>query len=123
MLPDRAAAPARAVLFDAYGTLFDVYSVAQRLEHQYPGSGERLSVVWRDKQIEYTRLVSMSGQSRSFRECTRAGLRFAVARFGLALTDGDRRRPAGRLRPALALSPRTAACSRRCASAASAPAC
>ena len=39
----------RAVLFDAYGTLFDVYSVALLAEQLFPGFGERLSVLWRDK--------------------------------------------------------------------------
>jgi 2-haloacid dehalogenase len=47
--------------------------------------GERIGVLWRDKQIEYTRLTSMSGRTRSFRDCTRAGLRYATARFGVAL--------------------------------------
>ena len=67
--PSRAP---RAVLFDAYGTLFDVYSVGVVAERLFPGMGERLGVLWRDKQIEYTRLTSMSGQARSFRDCTRA---------------------------------------------------
>jgi 2-haloacid dehalogenase len=44
-------------------------------------------VLWRDKQIEYTRLTSMSGQARSFGDCTRAGLRYAARRFELALDD------------------------------------
>ena len=39
----------RAVLFDAYGTLFDVYSVSLLAEQLFPGFGERLSVLWRDK--------------------------------------------------------------------------
>jgi 2-haloacid dehalogenase len=82
-LPGRAP---RAVLFDAYGTLFDVYSVGAAAERLFPGAGERLGILWRDKQIEYTRLTSMSGQSRSFRDCTRAGLRYAAARFELALS-------------------------------------
>jgi len=76
----------KAVLFDAYGTLFDVYSVGALAERLFPGFGERLSVGWRDKQIEYTRLVSMAGRRRSFRDLTRAGLRFAAERLGLALT-------------------------------------
>lgn len=75
----------RAVLFDAYGTLFDVYSIGVAAERRFAGFGERLAVVWRDKQIEYTRLSSMSGRPRSFADCTRAGLRFAVQRFGLSL--------------------------------------
>ncbi len=73
----------RAVLFDAYGTLFDVYSVALLAEQLFPGFGERLSVLWRDKQIDYTRLTSMSGQYKPFWELTRAGLRFAALRLGL----------------------------------------
>ena len=83
-LPARAP---RAVLFDAYGTLFDVYSVGVVAERLFPGMGERLGILWRDKQIEYTRLTSMSGQVRSFRDCTRAGLRYAARRFDLALDD------------------------------------
>src|SRR5215212_2257958 len=87
-LPVRAP---RAVLFDAYGTLFDVYSVGVVAERLFPGMGERLGVLWRDKQIEYTRLTSMSGQPRSFRDCTRAGLRYAARRFGLPLDDAAER--------------------------------
>ena len=86
--PDRAP---RAVLFDAYGTLFDVYSVGVVAERLFPGRGERLGILWRDKQIEYTRLTSMSGQARSFRDCTRAGLRYAARRFDLVLDDAAER--------------------------------
>ena len=77
----------KAVLFDAYGTLFDVHSVALLAEQLFPGQGERLSHAWRDKQIEYTRLVSMSAGDRyqPFWELTRAGLRHAAAKLGLAL--------------------------------------
>jgi 2-haloacid dehalogenase len=80
--------PPRAVLFDAYGTLFDVYSVALLAEQLFRGHGEQLSVLWRDKQIEYTRLTSMSGRYRPFWELTRAGLRYAALRLGLVL-DAD----------------------------------
>jgi 2-haloacid dehalogenase len=78
----------RAVLFDA------VRHAVRRLQHRaaaersFPGHGDRVAVLWRDKQIEYTRLSSMSGQPRSFRDCTLAGLRYAARRFDLAL-DGD----------------------------------
>ncbi len=77
----------RAVLFDAYGTLFDVYSVGLLAERLFPGQGERFAQLWRDKQIEYTRLCSMSGRYRPFWDITRAGLRYACARLALAL-DG-----------------------------------
>ena len=77
-----------AVLFDAYGTLFDVYSVALLAEQMFPGKGQALSVLWRDKQIEYTRLVTTSKRGpaqesvyRPFWELTRAALVYAVKRI------------------------------------------
>ena len=79
----------RAVLFDAYGTLFDVYSVGLLAEQLFPGQGQALSVLWRDKQIEYTRLVTTSDDGahyQPFWELTRAGLRFAALRLGLELS-------------------------------------
>jgi 2-haloacid dehalogenase len=83
----------RAVLFDAYGTLFDVHSVAVLAEHLFAGQGQNLSQLWRDKQIEYTRLVSMSAGAgtggnahyRPFWDLTRAGLRYAAERLQLSL--------------------------------------
>ena len=83
--PSRARVPAtpKAVLFDAYGTLFDVYSVGLLAEQLFPGHGDRLALLWRDKQIEYTRLLTMSGRYRPFWELTRAALRFAMQRLGL----------------------------------------
>jgi 2-haloacid dehalogenase len=81
----RGDSPPHAVLFDAYGTLFDVYSVALLAEQLFPGQGERLALLWRDKQIDYTRLLTMSGRYRPFWDLTRSGLRFAARRLGLAL--------------------------------------
>ena len=82
----------KAVLFDAYGTLFDVYSVALLAEQLYPGQGQALSQLWRDKQIEYTRLVSSSAKGpqresvyRPFWELTAAALRYACKRMKLDL--------------------------------------
>ena len=53
----------QAVVFDAYGTLFDVYSIGALAERLYPGQGAALSVLWRDKQIAYPRLISQSHPS------------------------------------------------------------
>ena len=81
--------PHQAVLFDAYGTLFDVYSVGLLAEQLFPGQGQALSVLWRDKQIEYTRLITTSNDGahyRPFWDLTRAGLRYACKRLGLDLT-------------------------------------
>ena len=77
--------PPEAVLFDAYGTLFDVYSVALLAEQMFAGHGDALAQLWRDKQIEYTRLCSMSQRYRPFWDLTRAGLRFAALKLKLEL--------------------------------------
>jgi 2-haloacid dehalogenase len=79
----------RAVLFDAYGTLFDVYSVGLLAEQLFPGQGQALALLWRDKQIEYTRLVTTSNDGahyQPFWDLTRAGLRYACKRLALELT-------------------------------------
>ncbi len=80
----------RAVLFDAYGTLFDVHSVGALAEQLFPGQGAALSQIWRDKQIEYTRLCSMSRRWRPFRALTQAGLRQAALRLRIELADDAR---------------------------------
>ena len=71
----------RAVLFDAFGTLFDVYSVGLLAEQLYPGLGQKLAVLWRDKQIEYTRLVTTSDHGahyRPFWDLTERALRHSI---------------------------------------------
>ena len=80
----------QAVLFDAYGTLFDVYSVATLAEQLVPGHGNTISQVWRDKQIEYTRLVTTSNDGahyQPFSVLTRAALVYAIKR--VAIQGGD----------------------------------
>ena len=86
----------RLVVFDAYGTLFDVYSIGALAERLYPGQGAALSLLWRDKQIEYTRLISLSDPNpegsrhyQSFWDLTRASLRYALARLGLVHTHAN----------------------------------
>ena len=71
----------RAVLFDAYGTLFDVYSVALLAEQLFPGQGQAIAVLWRDKQIEYTRLVTTSDHGahyQPFWALTQQALSYAI---------------------------------------------
>ena len=87
-----AANPPKAVLFDVYGTLLDVYSVALAAEQMFPGEGEKLARAWRDKQIEYSRLVSMSGRYRPFWQLTRDALEFCAAlqRLPLDTAGADR---------------------------------
>src|SRR5690349_23455736 len=54
-----------AVVFDAYGTLFNVHSIARRAEELYPGNGMALSQLWRSKQLEYTWLDRKSTRLNS----------------------------------------------------------
>ena len=75
----------RAVLFDAYGTLFDVYSVGLLAEQLFPAYGERLAQLWRDKQIDYTRLLTLAGRYKPFWDLTRDALRYTAARLALPL--------------------------------------
>ena len=73
----------KAVLFDAYGTLFDVYSLTDTAEQLFPGRGHKLALLWRDKQIEYSRLLTMSNRHASFWDLTCNALRYAIRRFEL----------------------------------------
>jgi 2-haloacid dehalogenase len=77
----QSSLPPKAVLFDAYGTLFDVYSVSLAAEQLFPSQGQRLAQVWRDKQIEYSRLVTTSNHGAHyipFWELTERALRYAI---------------------------------------------
>ena len=75
----------KAVAFDAYGTLFDVYSVGALAEQCFPGRGEALTLLWRTRQLEYSWLRTMSGRYKPFWDITRDALRFSARRLGLAL--------------------------------------
>jgi 2-haloacid dehalogenase len=79
------APPVAAVVFDAYGTLFDVHSVASLAEQLFPGKGDALSQSWRQKQLEYSWLRTLSDRYKPFRDITRDALRFAAARLALPL--------------------------------------
>jgi 2-haloacid dehalogenase len=78
----------RAVIFDAYGTLFDVHSVVAAAEQLFPGHGDALSQLWRQKQIEYTQLRTLADASGAhyapFWDITIDALRHAAARLNLA---------------------------------------
>ena len=75
----------QAIAFDAYGTLFDVYSIGALAEKCYPGKGDALAALWRDKQIEYTRLRTMCSMYKPFWEVTQDALIFSCKKLGLQL--------------------------------------
>jgi 2-haloacid dehalogenase len=75
-----------ALVFDAYGTLYDVHSVVQRCDQYFPGKGAQLSQLWRSKQLEYTWLRSLMQRYVPFSTVTREALAWAADAQGLALT-------------------------------------
>lgn len=76
--------PIRALVFDAYGTLFNVHSVMATCEALFPGKGTALSQLWRTKQLEYSWLRSLMGRYVDFNTVTREGLQYACGSLGLA---------------------------------------
>jgi 2-haloacid dehalogenase len=86
----------KAVIFDAYGTLFDVHSVVAAAEQMFPGHGDALSQLWRQKQIEYTQLRTLSDPAgaryQPFWNITLDALRFAARKLGLTLKHAAEKR-------------------------------
>ncbi len=78
-----------ALVFDAYGTLYDVHSVISLCERNWPGKGGALSQLWRTKQLEYTWLRSLMQRYVPFSRVTEDALRYACAALGLALSDAQ----------------------------------
>lgn len=86
----------QAVLFDAYGTLFDVHSVVAAAEQLFPGNGDALSQLWRLKQIEYSQLRTLADPGgahyKPFWDITLDALRHAARRLRLPLdSTGEKR--------------------------------
>jgi 2-haloacid dehalogenase len=75
-----------AFVFDAYGTLYDVHSVAARCESCWPGKGAQLSQLWRAKQLEYTWQRSLMQRYVPFSTVTREALAYACEALKLELS-------------------------------------
>jgi 2-haloacid dehalogenase len=73
----------QAVVFDAYGTLYDIQSVAAITERAYPGYGELITQIWRIKQLEYTWLRSLMRRYEDFSVITRESLDYTLDCLGL----------------------------------------
>jgi 2-haloacid dehalogenase len=87
--------PLKAIAFDAYGTLFDVYSISSLAEELFPGKGAQLATLWRDKQIEYTRLRTLCDKYADFWQVTGDALDYSCVAMGLDLTPASRDRLMG----------------------------
>jgi 2-haloacid dehalogenase len=73
----------KAVVFDAYGTLYDIQSVAAVTEEAFPGYGEIITQIWRIKQLEYTWLRSLMRRYQDFSVITRESLAYTLRVLGL----------------------------------------
>jgi 2-haloacid dehalogenase len=82
----RSDARPEAFVFDAYGTLFDVHSVAARCESCFPGKGAQLSQLWRAKQLEYTWQRSLMQRYAPFSTVTREALAYSCEALNLELS-------------------------------------
>ena len=77
----------KAVVFDAYGTLYDIQSVADITEDAFPGYGEIITQIWRIKQLEYTWLRSLMRRYQDFATITRDSLAYTLRVLGLGYED------------------------------------
>jgi 2-haloacid dehalogenase len=73
----------QAVVFDAYGTLYDIQSVAAVTEEAFPGYGEIITQIWRIKQLEYTWLRSLMRRYEDLSVITRDSLAYTIRVLGL----------------------------------------
>jgi 2-haloacid dehalogenase len=73
----------KAIVFDAYGTLYDVQSIEGAIDAAFPGFGPFIAQVWRLKQLEYTWLRSMMGRYEDFWRVTRDALAYTLQTLGL----------------------------------------
>jgi 2-haloacid dehalogenase len=80
-----------ALVFDAYGTIFDVHSVGRLAESHFPGKGAALSTAWRAKQLEYTWLRTLMGRYEDFNRVTRSSLEWSLESLGLDADDNVKR--------------------------------
>lgn len=80
----------RAIIFDAYGTLLDVHGVAAAAEALFPGRGQALSGLWRDKQLAYSWIRTLAGRHADFARLTADALDHAAEALGLRLAAEGR---------------------------------
>jgi 2-haloacid dehalogenase len=77
----------KAIVFDAYGTLYDIQSVADITEEAFPGYGDLVTQVWRIKQLEYSWLRSLMRRYQDFSVVTRDSLAYTLRALGLQYDD------------------------------------
>lgn len=81
-LPDPNLQGVKVCVFDAYGTLFDVFSVADGVRKAVGDKADAVTAAWRQKQLEYSWLRSLMGAHADFWQVTRDALDFALSAVG-----------------------------------------
>lgn len=72
----------KALVFDAYGTLYDVQSVADITDAAFPGYGDYITQIWRMKQLEYSWLRSLMEKYEDFWQVTTDSLGYTLQSLG-----------------------------------------
>jgi 2-haloacid dehalogenase len=85
------ATPVRALVFDAYGTLFDPFGIKARAEELFPGNGAALSALWRAKQLEYSWLRTLMGRYENFWKITEDALIFSCRSLKISCDANQRK--------------------------------
>jgi 2-haloacid dehalogenase len=73
----------KAIVFDAYGTLYDIQSVAAVTEDAFPGYGDIITQIWRVKQLEYSWMRSLMRRYEDFSVITKESLAYSIRVLGL----------------------------------------
>jgi 2-haloacid dehalogenase len=82
-MPNRPLTGIKACVFDAYGTLFDFASAARSCADVLGDAVDRVSTLWRDKQLQYTWLRAAQGRHADFWQVTGDALDFTLETLGL----------------------------------------
>lgn len=85
--------PTKAVIFDAYGTLFDIHAPTAKAAAVIgdPNVAAALGKTWRDKQLQYSWLLSLMGAVKPFWDVTQDALDYALEAHGLQANAGLKR--------------------------------
>jgi len=76
-----------AVIFDAFGTLFDLDSFASEANRIHRGKGKAIAQTVRQKQLEFAMTREILGKYVNFEVLTRSAIEFALKKHGIRRTD------------------------------------
>ena len=79
----------KAIIFDAYGTLFDVNSAAEKCKDKIGNKWESFANYWRTTQLEYTWLRSLMNRHRDFWQVTEDSLGKSLKAFKIDISMRD----------------------------------